>query len=108
MKVFDFTGGKRGEQLAIAYATCNFVNWHGDQLDAYAEEYATYFVEISAKETFDDIYAWAWGVTGMDAMPLGFARDAASNAFHDIDFEQIASRVQAVAQAHIEKWRICE
>ena len=85
------------------YATWNFMLWHGDDLDAYAEEYATYFVEISVREISDDIYAWAWEKTGLDEIALGFARDTASNAFHDIDMMQIANRVQAIAQAHIER-----
>ena len=88
------------------YETWNFMVWHGDDLDAYAEEYATYFVEIASRDGMiaDDIYAWAWDKVGLDEMPLGFARDVASNAFHDIDFTEIAERVQDIAQAHVEKW----
>lgn len=85
------------------YATWNFMLWHGDQLDEYAEDFAAVFVEISTKEIADDIYAQAWEALGLNGMPLGFVRDAASNAFHDIDFLQIANRVQAIAQAHLEK-----
>lgn len=85
------------------YATWNFMLWYGDQLDEYAEDFAAYFVVASTQEVVDDLHAWAWDVVGLSEIPLGFARDAASNAFTDISWTQISDRVQAIAQAHLTK-----
>jgi hypothetical protein len=79
------------------HATWNFRAWHGDQLDAYAETYAAHFDEISLQEVAEDIEAWAWEETGMNEMPIGFARDAASHAFHDINWTELAELVKRVA-----------
>lgn len=84
------------------HSTWNFMNWHGDQLDAYAEKFAAYFVEISTQEVADDIEVWAWEETGLNEMPIGFVRDAASREYNKVAWMDLAERVKHLATQYLE------
>ena len=63
------------------HSTWNFIQWHGDDVESHIEEYVDHFATLDEDELADEIETFAYGLVGLDALPIGFARIADSQAF---------------------------
>ena len=79
--------------------TWNFMQWHGDDVETYIERYVDYFATLDEDKIADDIEAFAYELVGLNTLPIGYARDAAAVAFHNINFREIARTNQPIIDA---------
>lgn len=79
--------------------TRNFMQWHRDDVEIYVEQYVDYFATLDEDKIADDIEAFAYELVGLNTLPIGYARDAASTSFHNINFREIARTYQPIIDA---------
>lgn len=73
-------------------STWNANRWYGDQISDYVEHNQEYFREISISEMADDLESFCWDISGMDELPIGFVREAASQEWEQINWIELAER----------------
>ena len=74
--------------------TWNFVNWYGDMLTDEIDENQEMYAEMELDEMADYIESTFYEISGIEEMPIGFARDAAMQAWSGIDWTDIAKSFQ--------------
>jgi hypothetical protein len=74
--------------------TANFMLWHADDIEAYVSKWYEYFATLDEDELADDIESFSYRLLDLNALPIGFVREAAAHSFNQIDFKEIASRHQ--------------
>jgi hypothetical protein len=81
------------------HETWNFIQWHGDDIESHVEQYVDHFATLDEDELADEIETFAYGLVGLDSLPIGFARDAAATTFHNINWREIARANQSIIDA---------
>jgi hypothetical protein len=70
--------------------------WHADDIEAYVSKWFEYFATLDQDELADDIEAFSYELVGINTLPIGYVREAASHSFNQIDFDQIARHYQPI------------
>ena len=86
------------------HSTWNFIQWHGDDVESHIEEYVDHFATLDEDELADEIETFAYELVGLDALPIGFARDAAATTFHNINWREIARANQPIIDTAVANW----
>lgn len=74
--------------------TWNFINWFGDILTDMVDEDHEMFAEMEPDDMADYLESTFYEMSGIEEMPIGFARDAAMQAWSAIDWHDITKSFQ--------------
>jgi hypothetical protein len=81
--------------------TNNFMLWHADDIEAHIEEYVDHFATIDEDELAENIESFSYELLGLNALPIGYVREAAAHSFNQISFNQIARHYQPIIDTAI-------
>jgi hypothetical protein len=87
------------------HATWNANLWYGDQIADYVDQYQDHFTEISISEMADDLESFCWEIAGMNELPIGFVRDAASQEWNQINWRELGEKYISRPRNH---WSVME
>lgn len=73
-------------------STWNANLWYGEQISDYVADNQEYVREISISELADELESFFWDISGMNELPIGFVRDAASQEWDQINWIELAER----------------
>lgn len=79
--------------MAYGWATIetwNFINWYGDILTNEIDENHEMYAEMELEEMADYIESMFYEISGIEEMPIGFARDSAMQSWDRINWNEIA------------------
>lgn len=81
--------------------TWNFINWFGDILtDMVDYEYQEMFAESEPDAVADYLESTFYKMSGIEEMPIGFAQDAAMEAWSAINWHEIAISCHKIANSY--------
>jgi hypothetical protein len=70
--------------------TWNANLWFGDVFESLVEEDRATYAAMSRRTFIDWMKDVSWDLAGMDELPIGWARDAASQQFDAVDWDELA------------------